>query len=361
MTSLSIAAVEKAIAARASTVDRDDGDLAADLDELRDHNWLLSCLPREEGGQGWGTEVDGTVPAFDALRALGRANLSVARLFEGHMNAVKLVDLYARGASRQEAFSAIRNGALFGVWGADDPDDPLTLDPAGDTLRGAKRFASGLGLVDRSIVTVADEIGPQLLLVPGDDAKRADASGWRMGGMRATRSGRYDFDGVGITSSQKLGAPGDYLREPYFEGGIWRYCAAHLGGAEALYLAMRCELLNRGRADDPHQQRRLVEAAIAIETARLWLLRAARAVEAADAPTDTATLSLLAREVTERSCRTVIETIEQALGMGAHIAGSAVERTRRDLALFLCQAAPDAKRARAAKTLFDPERELEFL
>ncbi|RDS78487.1 acyl-CoA dehydrogenase [Alteriqipengyuania lutimaris] len=282
-------------------------------------------------------------------------------MFEGHMNAVKLIVLYARGPSRDEAFSAIRSGALFGVWGADDPNCPLTLDPAGDTLRGAKRFASGLGLVDRAIVTVAHEAGPQLLLVPSDDAERADASGWRMGGMRATRSGRYDFDGVNISRSQKLGDPGDYLREPYFEGGIWRYCAAHLGGAEALYRAMQRELLNRDRADDPHQQCRMVEAAIAVETARLWLLRAARAVEAKDAPANVAALSLLAREVTERSCRTVIETVEQALGMGSHIAGSLVERIRRDLALFLCQAAPDAKRARAAKTLFHLEHELEFL
>ena len=361
MTLLSIAAVEKAIAARAAAVDCDDGDLAADLSELRDHNWLVFCLPREEGGQGWGTQDEGTLPAFDALRALGRANLSVARLFEGHMNAVKLVVLYARGPSREEALSAIRSGALLGVWGADDPDCPLTLDPAGETLRGAKRFASGLGLVDRAIVTVSHEAGPQLLLVPSDDAERADASAWRMGGMRATRSGRYDFDGVGIASSQKLGEPGDYLREPYFEGGIWRYCAAHLGGAESLYRAMQRELLDRGRADDPHQQRRLVEAAIAIETARLWLLRAARAVEATDATANAAALSLLAREVTERSCRTVIEMVEQALGMGSHIAGSPIERIRRDLSLFLCQAAPDAKRIRAAKTLFHLEHELEFL
>lgn len=361
MTLRSIHAVEEAIAARASAVDCDDGDLAADIGELRDHNWLVSCLPREVGGQGWGTQDVGTLPAFDALRALGRANLSVGRLFEGHMNAVKLIVLYARGPSREEAFSAIRSGALFGVWGADDQDCPLTLDPAGDTLRGAKRFASGLGLVDRAIVTVASDTGLQLLLLPCDDAQRADASGWRMGGMRATRSGRYDFDGVGVANSQKLGDPGDYLREPYFEGGIWRYCAAHLGGAEALCHGMRRELLDRHRADDPHQQRRLVDAAIALETARFWLLRAAHAVEARGALPQTTALSLLAREVTERSCRTVIETVEQALGMEAHIAGSPIERTRRDLALFLCQAAPDAKRARAAKTLFQLEHELEFL
>lgn len=117
--------------------------------------------------------------------------------------------------------------------------------------------------------------------------------------MRATRSGRYDFDNLTFYSEQKLGLAGDYFREPFFEGGIWRHCATHLGAAEALYRAMRMELVGRGRADNPHQQRRLVNAALATETARLWILRAAQAVEADNTEPDTAALSLLAREVTE--------------------------------------------------------------
>ncbi len=350
-----------AIAARAAAADHDQGNLSAEIDDLRTRGWLAACLPGDAGGSGWGTAAGGTQDAFDALRAIARANLSVARLFEGHMNAVKLVTLYANERLREETFSAVRDGALLGVWGADNPGEPLAYDAASGRLHGAKRFASGLGLVNHAIVSVAGEDGPQLLVVPTGDGQRSDASGWHMGGMRATQSGRYDFDGLAIEPHQELGRPGDYLREPFFEGGIWRYCAAHLGAAEALYRAMRTELVARGRADDPHQQRRLVDAAIATETARLWILRAARAVEANRAKPETAALSLLARAVTERSCRIVMENVEQALGMGAHIAGSPVERIGRDLSLFLCQAAPDAKRARAAQTLIAIDHELEFL
>ncbi len=353
--------LDAAIAARAAAADHDQGDLSAEIDDLRTRGWLAACLPGDAGGLSWGTGAGGTKDAFDALRAVGRANLSVARLFEGHMNAVKLVTIYANERLRDETFSAVRSGALLGVWGADDPSEPLAFDAASNLLHGAKRFASGLGLVTRAIVSVAGEGGPQLLAVPAGDAQRSDASGWQMSGMRATRSGRYNFEGLVIEPHQELGLPGDYLREPFFEGGIWRYCAAHLGAAEALYRAMRTELIARGRADDPHQQRRLVDAAVATETARLWILRAAHAVEADRANPKTAALSLLARDVTERSCRVVMENVQQALGMGAHIAGSPVERIGRDLALFLCQAAPDAKRARAAQTLIGIDHELEFL
>lgn len=348
-----------AIAARAEAADHREGDVAADVAALHDAGWLTACLPRAAGGAGWGSEPDGTLPAFDALRGLGRSNLSVARLYEGHMNAVKLVALYAAQAMREESFASVRAGALFGVWGADDPAGPLTMSEGGGALvlEGAKRFASGLGVVRHAVVTAGD----RLLLVPTDDDARADPAGWTMAGMRATRSGRYDFTGLALSHDPFLGEAGDYYREPFFEGGVWRYCAAHLGGAEALHDALCETLAGMGRTGDPHQQDRIAASAIALETARLWLLRAASEVEAAGAEPRTAALSLFAREVTERSCREVIAAAERALGMAAHVEGTLIERVRRDLALFLCQAAPDAKRARAVSTLLDTGTRIEAL
>ena len=342
------------IAARASLADSIDGDLGPDVQTLRKAGWLSACLPSADGGRGWGTEPAGSLAALDALRILGRANLSVARLFEGHMNAVKLIALY--GDDRQRAASAaqVRRGALFGVWGADDPDDPvkMTCEDGEIHLAGAKRFASGLGLVDRAIVIVPDgDGGPYMLLAPTDAVERSDVTGWKMAGMRATRSGRYDFRGLVLANDSLIGQKGDYLREPHFEGGIWRYCAAHLGGAEALYKTMLAELAARGRTDDPDQRRRIVACATALETSRLWIQRCAREIEADDAPPGKATLALLARQITEVSCRTAMEIVDRCLGMTAHEEGSAVERMKRDLSLFLCQAAPDAKRERAGRAL----------
>lgn len=341
-----------AIAGRAAAADRGETDLSMDIDALRSAGWLAAGLPRCEGGLGWGSEPSGTAECLQALREIGRANLSVARLFEGHVNAVKLVALYGSPATRARAFGAVRAGALMGVWGADVADRPLVLVRPGGKLclRGAKRFASGLGLVTLAIVNARTPDGPQLVVVPTDARERADPGPWRVSGMKATASGVYDFESLVVPEAALLGSPGDYLREPYFEGGIWRYCAAHLGGAEALYEAMRDALVAAGRAGDPHQEVRIATAAIAVETARLWVERAAGLVEAEGAAADVAAYALLARQVTEDACRSVIHSVEAALGMGAHFDGP-VERMRRDLALFLCQAAPDAKRARAAQAL----------
>ena len=345
--------LETAVRQLAPASDCSGGSLAEEVSLLAERGWLRACLPRQWGGEGWGCEPAGTRDAFDALRALGRANLSLARLFEGHMNAVKLIALYGSQGTASNAASEIEGGALLGVWGADDLADPLGFDRReGElALTGTKRFASGLGLVGQAIVTVATAEGQQLLLVPADEPERCDHSAWSMGGMRATHSGRYEFSGVKVRDDALVGAPRDYLREPHFEGGIWRYCAAHLGAAEALYHAMLGQLTDRRRADDPSQQRRIVASAIAIESARLWLLRAAEEVEAAGAEGCKVTLSLLAREATEDACRLVMENVERSLGMAAHVEGSFVHRMMRDLRLFLCQATPDAKRGKAAEAL----------
>lgn len=337
---------------RAAAADAGTTDLSADVEALRREGILASPLP-ECGGLG--VLPEGTLACLALLRALGRANLSLARLVEGHINAVKLAVLYASPATLERIRAGVRAGRLLGVWGA-DAGTPVTLSSRSGSLvlAGTKRFASGLGAVGEALVTAITDGGLQLVLVPADDVSRADASAWRASGMRATRSGTYCLDGLVVERWRLIGAPGDYLREPHFEAGVWRYCAAHLGGAEALYEQLVRQLAAMGRADDPHQARRIAEAAVACETARLWVTAAAlRAESGGCEAAGAAAYSLLAREATEAACLTVIDHVERALGTSAHDPANPVERLRRDLSLFVRQAAPDAKRARAAALLVE--------
>jgi alkylation response protein AidB-like acyl-CoA dehydrogenase len=339
-----------AIGGRAAGADRGLHDLTEDIAAMHAANWLTACLPRSSGGRGWGTQSAGAIAAFDALRGLGQVSLPAARLFEGHMNAVKLVHLYASDNLARYVYGAVKAGTMLGVWGADMPGEPLTMDRFGNAVRfsGAKQYCSGLGMVGLAIVTGTLAGEQRLAILPVTDADRMDAERWSMSAMRATLSGSYRFDGLTVCADKLIGAAGDYQTEPYFEGGIWRYCAAQLGAAGALYAAMRSALVESGRAEAPMQALRLVQAAIALETARLWVRRAAQEIEADEAPPRKAVLALLAREVTHQSCDDVLSSVEQALGMAAHNGASAIERMGRDLRLYLCQAAPDAKLARAA-------------
>jgi len=329
---------------------------------------LVACLPVMAGGEGLGTGTTGesVLATADLLRTLGRRDLALARLFEGHVNAVKLIELYAGPALREETRRRVHAGSLLGVWGATgaDPLRVVTTDDDAWSLKGAKVFASGLGLVDLAIVPVPDpgrDGASRLLVIDVDDAARQHPQDWRASGMRSTRSGSYRFDGLRLPVCRVLGDPDVYGREPWFEGGVWRYVAAHVGGMEALVDALVAELLARAREDDPHQRARIGQAAALALGGRTFVERAALDVELADPADEVAVqravaLALLARESVESAATELLALVERALGMAAFERGSPIERLRRDLGLYLRQAAPDAKLARAAATVIGSDQ-----
>ncbi len=343
------------IASRAHAADQGSATLAEDIDDLGAASLLRAPLDVASGGCGLCWQAGAVDDGVDVLRLLGRANLAVARLFEGHVNAVKLVMLYGDRVTRGSVARAVRGGALMGVWGADGAP-PLTITDDGDRLRldGQKRFASGLGLVSLAVLSGKTADGAtRLVVVPSDDPRRADITPWQVSGMRATASGTFDASGMMLDRTAYLGGPEEYHIEPHFHGGVWRYAAAQLGGIEALVEAMRRDLAAQDRLSDPHQAARFARAVIACETARLWVAKAAQAVEGPGAEAATATQSVLARLVVERTATDTMTEIDRALGTASFFTGHPAERIRRDLSFYLRQAAPDAALHRAAMAMAD--------
>ena len=98
--------------------------------------------------------------------------------------------------------------------------------------------------------------------------------------MRASATGAVDFTGIEIEPMEIVGREGDYERQPWFSVGAWRFAAVHLGGMERLLDLLRRHLQETNRGQDPHQAARLGRAAMAVETARLWVAQAASTAEA---------------------------------------------------------------------------------
>lgn len=284
------------------------------------------------------------------LRRIARASLSVGRLAEGHMNALRLVALYGTGDQQRRHMAAADAGAIFGVWGADGPVPVGVAEyRAGRiSLCGGKRFASGLGTVSRAVVTAATAEGTVLAAADVDGGPRADFAAWDTTGMRATASGTYDFDGV---EAEVLGKPGDYEREPFFEGGVWRYAALHVGGLEALGEAVRAGVAAFGEAATEAQLHRVAHIASLAHAARLMVEDAAEKVERPGAGAAAVALSLAAREMVEEACLSGIAIADRALGARSFATGETVERVRRDLTFFLRQANLDGKLRQVGGTL----------
>lgn len=347
---------------------RDPGHLARQLDDeiataavcdeiMRLPIWsevLRSVLPVDLGGLGLAQDPDHTDTLFDVIARVGAVDLSAARLLEGHVNAVRLVLVHGSLPARREMARGVMGGALMGVWGANGAE-PLTFTEraGGITLHGSKRFASGLGSVALAVLTARDASGGErMVLVPAEETVRQDTSRWTASAMRATASGVFDAEGIELPEHMVLGGPGDLMVEPHFEGGIWRYCAAHIGGAEGL-IAEWARLLRRmGREADPLQRWRLGHALAVIGASRAGVRAAARSVEGSVGAPDTVIRAavagaLLAREATSAACVEVMRLCEASLGMAAHDAAGPIDGRRRDLSLFLRQAAPDDKLDRA--------------
>ena len=338
--------------------DRADADLTAMLAPLTKSGLFKAVLP-PPFGIGLATNPDQIPALIRVLRLIGGANLSVGRLFEGHVNAAKLVFAFGGSAQREAFADAVTRGAVSGVWNAESPP-VLELGSEFDrnVLRGRKIYCSGAGFLSLPLVTARIATGETVMIVSPSIATAAtyDLSGWRMRGMRATATGTVDFTGIAVTQTEIIGRPGDFYRHPGFRGGAWRFCAVQTGAIERIAYQMRQSLRERGRQADPHQRARTTAAAVAAETARLWVSAAARCVESEGIDVwEAVSFAGMARIAVEQSAVSVIQLAEKSLGLAAFAEAEPIERVVRDLSTYLRQPFPDAAADDVAKRYLDAD------
>ncbi|RYF78566.1 MAG: acyl-CoA dehydrogenase, partial [Cytophagaceae bacterium] len=185
-----------------------------------------------------------TAQLLALLKRVGSANLAVGRVYEGHINALLLAQVYSTPQQQDRWFTdVLRRQTLFSVWNTQAGDGVRIHARGGGRyeLEGCKTFCSGAGWIDRPLITgelIVDgqARGWQMCILPATavDETSVDDQFWTPLGMRASASFKIDFTGVSITDADLLGKPGDYFRQPYFSGGAIRFAAVQLGGAEAM-------------------------------------------------------------------------------------------------------------------------------
>ena len=294
----------------------------------------------------------GVPPMFALLVALGRGDLSVARLYEGHVNALQLIARLGTCSQLERTAVAAANGGLIGVWGADDPASPARMRHVGKScyLSGRKTYASGADVVTHAVIAVktADD-GTQLILLDrGDFSRRLDRDWWRPLGMQATNSFALDLVGIETSDTNLIGVGGVYESQPFFGAGAIRFVAAQLGGTLALWDATREHLTAARRHDNPHQAARLghiisdLEAAHAL--ARDAYTKAAPAIawENVTANCSDYLYADCARVVVEAVAERVMALALRSVGCAGLMDTHPLAATVRDLMVYLRQPAPDA-------------------
>ncbi len=249
-----------------------------------------------------------------------RNDISVGRLAEAHVDAVSIL---------HEAGRAPVPGSTYGVWASSSPDEPRIVD---GRLRGVKRFCSGVGLVDRALVTVTT--GDDDVLVDVDVATITHEPGaWTSTALVDTATGDAVFDGQRVDPADVVGTTRWYLERPGFWHGACGPAACWAGGAVGLV-----DAATRLLDDDPHRSAH-IGALVAAQWALTALLDQAGDEIDRD-PHDAGDAELRARSlrhVVERTCSDVADRFSRAFGPRPFVSDAAVAQRFADLHLYMRQ------------------------
>ena len=350
-------------AKNAASIDHNGAFPIEEFDRIAKADLLSAPLRPKLGGLGLGIDAAMTGDLLRLLKQIGRGNLAVGRIYEGHVNALQLIQTF--GTPQQiEAYAhdARDRHKIFGVWNA-EAEDGVKLQPLANgryQLEGSKTFCSGCGFVDRPFASGTLPDGRwQMCIVPMEKVTTvSDPSWWQPAGMRATASFKVDFSGVELDETSLIGQPGDYFRQPWLTTGVIRFAAVQLGGAEALFDGTRQYLQSLNRTSDPFQQERLGQMAIALESGTLWLQGATERVKAyapifggnpdlsPDLSSEQANRLVayanMVRTAIEQICIDMIQLCERSVGTRGLLPPHPMERVIRDLTLYLRQPVFDA-------------------
>ncbi len=303
------------------------------------------------------------------VRSVARADGSIGRIVDGHLNGVERLAVQAPADLRDRELAEIRAGRLrVGVWGGDPrPGEgtPATVVPAGpagggtqtgEVVAGVKTFCSGAGGLDRALILARDPDASAPVAVWVDLTDPAtvtvDDQWFRGAGMRASVSHRVIFDRAPVLA--RFGEPGALGQQPWFGRDALRTAASWAGMADGGVDAALSELAARparGGLEELAAGRILAAQA----TISAWLERAARAMD--EASEDLGAVALQARVAIADASATILSEAERACGSHPFATGGALDRARRDLELFLLQHRLDPALAAAGARALDSYRE----
>ena len=264
-----------------------------------------------------------TASRWAELADLGRDDLAVARLAEGHTDAV---------AIPAEAGRTAEAGALYGVWAARPGGTGASLRSS--VLEGTVRFCSGAHLVDRALVVADSGDGRVLVDVAVDPPwARPDPDSWNTPAMAAADTLDVWFGRVPVAPSDVVGGTDWYVRRPGFAIGGGGVAAVWWGGAAGL---LDRALDHLGASPDAHQLAHVGELGAQLAAMDALLDRVAAEIDA-DPLGDHALRVARVRCAVERTVRDVLDRVPRTLGPVPLSGDADLARTLADLGIYIRQ------------------------
>jgi alkylation response protein AidB-like acyl-CoA dehydrogenase len=262
-----------------------------------------------------------------AFAELAEEDLSLARLGEGHADAVAIL-------AELEGPPPLP-GSRWGVWAANPPGPNVAAARRGGgwVLHGVKQYCSGARTCTHALVTAAAGDEARLFAVAVDELEPREGS-WPATGMAGSDTLDVGFPGV---IAEPVGPPGGYTSRPGFSHGGVGVAACWYGGARGVARALLSAAAKRDVG--PHALAHLGAVDIALRTARAALGLAADEIDAdpGDLRGDGPLRALRVRALTEAVASDVLARTGRALGAGPLSHDEAHSRAVADLTVYLRQ------------------------
>jgi alkylation response protein AidB-like acyl-CoA dehydrogenase len=276
-------------------------------------------LPLPGGGR--------TYERWAALADLAGEDLSLARLSEGHADALAILAELGAGPPPDRS--------RWGVWAAQPPGPGLMASRAGDGWRldGIKRYCSGARSCTHALVTAAAPDGIRLFAVSTRELAPV-AGTWPATGMAGSDTLDVEFTEI---AAEPAGEPGGYTARPGFAHGGGGVAACWYGGARAVGQTLLAAAAKRDIG--PHARAHLGAVDIALHTARDALELAAAEIDADPGDRDHGgwRRTLRVRALVEATATEVMTRVGRALGAGPLCHDEAHGRRVADLTVYLRQ------------------------
>lgn len=280
------------------------------------------------------TMATGATPErFRILSEVAALDLSLGRVFEGHMDAL---DIMRAGGGEPRPGS-------YGVWTAETPLLTAIESSQGWRLDGTKPYASGVTYLDHALVTALVEGKSRLFEIDvSTDGLQCTPDTWPSVGMAASASFTLAFDDVAAVGA--LGAPEFYLQRPGFWQGSINVAACWFGGA----LGLGRGVLSRLDGDnDSHRWAAFGALSSELELMQGTLIAAAREtdLDPLDATGRAKQRAFATRQQVYSSAGRVSELASQLGGTSGFTHDVAQSRRLADLPIYLRQyhPGPDAE------------------
>lgn len=368
---------------RAAEYDREACFPKEDFRDLLQAGLLSAALPTEFGGLGLGPYHRNALTLWLVTKEIAKADLSLARCWEGHVNSLVLLDGLANEEQKKRWFTGVKqNGEIWVAWSGEPQvraasdtrsfGTTTTKVDGGYIVDGRKAFATSAGGADWAILLVSTA-GPggarhcsgstesQLLLACdlSDPSISIDRSWWNPLGMRGSASHVVQFNRTFIPESSLIGRPGQYLLDGWQTCFIPHYAATFLGAAEAAYDFALDEVTSQGKVQDPYVQHHIGQSAMNVETAYLWLQHVARMWDTGR-HSEAQLAGSRARHIIEHLAEDTVKRCIRACGARSLNRPSPLERIYRDLSFYVRHDNDDHILATVGKSVLGQDHDPSF-